>query len=99
MATRLRDYRHSRKPLITKSADMPKLAAGTERLTVPLPPSQSRGVPVLHYAVVFLVVALIAAVLGFGGIAADAAGIAKTLFYVFAGLSAVAFVLGVVRRT
>ena len=37
----------------------------------------------LHYAVVFLVIALIAAVLGFGGIAAGAAGIAKILFVVF----------------
>jgi uncharacterized membrane protein YtjA (UPF0391 family) len=54
---------------------------------------------VLHYAVVFLVIALIAAVLGFGGIAADAAGIAEALFYVFAVLSAVAFVLGVARRS
>jgi len=32
----------------------------------------------LHYAVVFLVIALIAASFGFGGIAAGAAGIAKT---------------------
>ena len=53
----------------------------------------------LHYAVVFLVIALIAAVLGFGGIAADAAGIAKTLFFVFVGLSAVAFVVEVARRS
>ncbi len=37
----------------------------------------------LHYAVVFLVIALIAAVFGFGGIAAGAAGIAKILFVVF----------------
>lgn len=40
----------------------------------------------LHYAVVFFVIALMAAVLGFGGIAASAAGIAKLLFVVF-GLS------------
>jgi uncharacterized membrane protein YtjA (UPF0391 family) len=53
---------------------------------------------VLHYAVVFLVIALIAAVLGFGGIAADAAGLAKLLFYVFAGLSALAFALGLKRK-
>ena len=52
----------------------------------------------LHYAVVFLVIALIAAVLGFGGIAADAAGLAKLLFYVFAGLSALAFALGLHRK-
>jgi uncharacterized membrane protein YtjA (UPF0391 family) len=54
---------------------------------------------VLHYAVVFLVIALIAAVLGFGGIAADAAGLAKLLFFVFAGLSAVAFALGLKRKS
>jgi uncharacterized membrane protein YtjA (UPF0391 family) len=37
----------------------------------------------LHYAVVFLVVALIAALLGFTGLAGAAAGIAKILFFVF----------------
>ena len=37
----------------------------------------------LHYAVVFLIIALIAAVFGFGGIAAGAVGIAKILFFVF----------------
>ena len=37
----------------------------------------------LYYAVVFFVIALIAAVFGFGGIAAGAAGIAKILFFVF----------------
>ena len=37
----------------------------------------------LHYAVVFLVIALIAALFGFGGIAAGAAGIAKILFVIF----------------
>ena len=37
----------------------------------------------LHYAVVFLVIALIAALFGFGGIAAGAVGIAKHLYFVF----------------
>jgi uncharacterized membrane protein YtjA (UPF0391 family) len=37
----------------------------------------------LHYALVFLVVALIAGVLGFGFIAGTAAYIAKILFIVF----------------
>ena len=53
----------------------------------------------LHYAVAFLVIALIAAVLGFGGIVADAASLAKMMFFFFAGLSAVAFILGLVRRS
>jgi uncharacterized membrane protein YtjA (UPF0391 family) len=38
---------------------------------------------VLRYAIIFLVVAIIAAVLGFGGIAGAAAGIAKILAIVF----------------
>ena len=37
----------------------------------------------LYWAAVFFIVALIAAVLGFGGIAAGAAGIAKVLFFLF----------------
>jgi len=37
----------------------------------------------LHYAVVFFIIAIIAAVFGFTGIAAGAAEIAKILFYIF----------------
>ncbi len=37
----------------------------------------------LGWAITFLVIALIAAVLGFGGIAGTAVGIAKILFVVF----------------
>ena len=55
--------------------------------------------PVLHYAVAFLVIALIAAVLGFGGIVTETAELAKTAFFVFAGLSAIAFLMGLARRT
>jgi uncharacterized membrane protein YtjA (UPF0391 family) len=54
---------------------------------------------VLHYAVVFLVIALIAAVLGFGGIAAGAATIAKLLFFFFVVLAAIAFVLSLKRKS
>lgn len=57
-----------------------------------------RKVQVVHYAVVFLVIALIAAVLGFGGIAADAAGLAKLLSYVFVAMAAAAFALSFPRR-
>ena len=45
----------------------------------------------LHYAVVFFIIALIAAVLGFGGIAGASAGIAKILFLV---LFVVSLILG-----
>ena len=46
----------------------------------------------LHYAVVFFVIAIIAAVLGFGGIAGSAAGIAKTLFVGFLILSVLSLI-------
>jgi uncharacterized membrane protein YtjA (UPF0391 family) len=51
-------------------------------------------IPMLHYALIFFVVALIAAVLGFGGIAGAAAGIAKILFFVFLILFVVSLVMG-----
>ncbi len=51
----------------------------------------------LSWAITFLIIALIAAVLGFGGIAGTAVGIAKILFVVFLVLFVVALVLG--RRT
>lgn len=40
----------------------------------------------IRYAVWFFVIAIIAGVLGFGGIAGAAAGIAKVFFYVFIAL-------------
>jgi uncharacterized membrane protein YtjA (UPF0391 family) len=48
----------------------------------------------LHYAIVFLVIALIAAAFGFGGIAASAVGIAKILFFVFIIMAIFAFIAG-----
>jgi uncharacterized membrane protein YtjA (UPF0391 family) len=52
----------------------------------------------LHYAVVFFVIALIAALFGFGGIAASSAGIAKILFFVFLIIAAVSFIMHLGRR-
>jgi len=52
----------------------------------------------LHYAVVFFVVALIAALFGFTGIAAGAVEIAKILFFIFIVLFVVSLVMGVARR-
>lgn len=52
----------------------------------------------LNYAVIFLVVALVAAVFGFGGIAAGAVEIAKILFFIFAFMAIVTFVISLVRR-
>ena len=49
----------------------------------------------LHYAVVFLVIALVAALLGFGGLAAGAASVAKVLFVVFLIVAVVTFLLSI----
>ncbi|GGE23536.1 Uncharacterized membrane protein YtjA, UPF0391 family [Gemmobacter megaterium] len=48
----------------------------------------------LGWAITFLVVALIAGVLGFGGIAGTSVGIAKVLFFIFIIL----FVISLVAR-
>jgi uncharacterized membrane protein YtjA (UPF0391 family) len=48
----------------------------------------------LYWAAVFFVIALAAAVFGFGGIAASAAGIAKILFVVFLVLAVVSLIFG-----
>lgn len=52
----------------------------------------------LHYAVVFFVIALIAALFGFGGIAVGAVEIAKVLFFIFLVLFVVSLVAGLFRR-
>jgi uncharacterized membrane protein YtjA (UPF0391 family) len=59
----------------------------------------AKGMTMLHYAVVFFVIALIAALFGFGGIAAGAAEIAKVLFFIFLVLFIVSLVLGLFRRS
>lgn len=52
----------------------------------------------LNWALTFLLVALLAAVLGFTGIAVAAAGIGKLLFIVFLVLSLASLVVGLANR-
>ena len=52
----------------------------------------------LHWAVVFLVVALIAAFLGFGGVAGTAMEGARLLFWVAIVFLVVSLVIGLIRR-
>lgn len=52
----------------------------------------------LYWAVVFLIVALVAAFLGFGGVAGVAVEGARILFWVALVLLVVSVVLGLVRR-
>jgi uncharacterized membrane protein YtjA (UPF0391 family) len=59
----------------------------------PLP----KEIPMLGWAITFFVLAIIAAVLGFGGIAGAAAGIAQFLFFVFVALLILSFVMRALR--
>ena len=53
----------------------------------------------LHYAVIFIVVALVAAAIGFGGVAGVAMEGARLLFWVFIILAVIALLGGIVRRS
>lgn len=48
----------------------------------------------LDWTLVFLIVAVIAGVLGFGGLASESAGIAKILFFVFLVIWLITFFMG-----
>lgn len=52
----------------------------------------------LHYAAVFFVIAIVAALFGFGGIAAGAVEIAKILFFIFLVIFVVTLILGLLRK-
>lgn len=52
----------------------------------------------LRYALIFFVVALVAALFGFTGIAAGAVEIARVLFFIFLVLFIVSLVAGMIRR-
>jgi uncharacterized membrane protein YtjA (UPF0391 family) len=75
--------------------DLPKkgfaVAGGRcERLT-------TETTTMLGWALTFLIIALIAAAFGFGGIAGAAIGIAKILFFVFIVLFVLALIFGMFR--
>ena len=67
------------------------------------PPSQrgevaSKGEEaMLGWAVFFLVIALVAALFGFGGIAGTAIGIAKLLFFIFLAIFVISLIMGLGR--
>jgi uncharacterized membrane protein YtjA (UPF0391 family) len=51
----------------------------------------------LSWAVLFLVIALLAAVFGFTGIAGTAAGMAQILFFIFLVIFLISLVMGLAR--
>ena len=52
----------------------------------------------LRFAIIFLLVALVAAILGFGGIAGASTGIAKIIFYLFVVLFLASLITHLMRR-
>lgn len=52
----------------------------------------------LYWAASFFLIALLAAVLGFGGIASGAVDIAKVLFFIFIVLFIISFIVGLFSR-
>ena len=55
------------------------------------------GESMLSWAVLFLVIALLAAVFGFTGIAGTAAGMAQILFFIFLVVFLISLVMGLAR--
>ena len=51
----------------------------------------------LGWALIFLVIAVIAAIFGFGAIAGTAAGIAQVLFYIFLAVFIISLLAGLFR--
>ena len=50
----------------------------------------------LYWALVFFIIAIVAGVLGFGGVSVAAAGIAQLLFYIFVVSFLVALIAGLI---
>jgi uncharacterized membrane protein YtjA (UPF0391 family) len=82
-------------PLNAVARSLPTVRSPTAaRAKVARAAARKRVFHMLRWAVIFLVVAIAAAVLGFGGIAGEAAWMAKILFFVFLVVALVSFVLG-----
>ncbi|NLF30175.1 MAG: DUF1328 domain-containing protein [Planctomycetes bacterium] len=52
----------------------------------------------LYWALVFFIIAIVAAIFGFGGIAAGAAAIAQVLFWIFLVVFIAALIAGLLLR-
>ncbi len=70
---------------------------GTNKINIRYAFIKQMEVTMLGWAVTFFVIAIIAAVLGFGGIAGASAGIAQILFFIFLVLFVATLVMRAVR--
>lgn len=74
----------------------PRIADRTTHASISWSTNQFQEVIImLRWALIFLVVALVAALFGFTGIAAAAAGIAKFLFFLFLVMCLVFLIIGI----
>jgi uncharacterized membrane protein YtjA (UPF0391 family) len=73
------------------------IPVGTERVCAGAVVRKREEGNMLYYALIFLVVALVAGFLGFGGIAFAAAGIAKILFFIFLAVFLVTLLMHLLR--
>ena len=86
-------YRIGQFPAATSFADALKRRYHGKWRKIPAGPATAYASDMFELAIVFAVLALIAAIFGFGGIASQFAGIAKILLIIFVILAIVAFVL------
>jgi uncharacterized membrane protein YtjA (UPF0391 family) len=70
------------------------VTVNARRITATGELSKEGGIIMLRWAVIFLVIALVAALFGFTGIATAAAGIAKFLFFLFLAVCLILFIVG-----
>jgi uncharacterized membrane protein YtjA (UPF0391 family) len=73
------------------------LKASSGGLAVRIAINNQGGMTMLYYAMVFLALAIVAGVFGFGGIASSAVGIAQVLFFIFLVALVVSVVANAVR--
>jgi uncharacterized membrane protein YtjA (UPF0391 family) len=76
-----------------------RLASSEKDGFFPEKPGKRGEEPMLYYALMFLVVALIAGALGFGVVAFAAAGIAKVCFVLFLVMFVATMVMHLTRRS
>ena len=59
-----------------------------------LPQIKGRVIEMLRWAAIFFIIAIVAAIFGFGGIVSAAASVAKVLFFIFLILFVVSLIFG-----
>ena len=67
---------------------------GTKQTTLRFMRQKGQPMSLLKWALIFLVVSIVAAVFGFGGISAASADIARILFFIFVVIFVVLLILG-----